>query len=114
MFLLGLFPEKSRRSDVLFRWLPRPTKGGSMGRIGGKRGNDADRVGRATKETERALAVEVISSQKLAATLSGEGASYFAMGGGPPEYRRGGWKAVSHTFELQKDGSAILTYLLER
>ena len=70
--------------------------------------------GRSGRETERRLVVELIDRNRIAPTLEGEGAAYMTMGGGPAEYRRGGWKVVSHTFELFEDGSALFTYLLER
>ena len=53
------------------------------------------------REVERALVVELIPSQKLAAMMSGEGQSNFTLGGGIAEYKDD-WTLVSHTFEIQQ------------
>jgi hypothetical protein len=65
------------------------------------------------RDVERALVVELKPSQKLAPTLSGEGQSNFSLAGGIAEYKDD-WTLVSHTFEVQPDGSAVFTVIFER
>lgn len=66
-------------------------------------------------DVERALAVERIPKDKLAATLAGEGTSIFELSEAQVLYEKaGGWSLVSHTFEMQADGSAVLSLMFER
>ncbi len=65
-------------------------------------------------EVERALAVERAKG-KLAATLAGEGTAVFELSEAQVLYAKAdGWSLVSHTFEMQADGSAVLSLMFER
>ncbi len=65
--------------------------------------------------TERVLIVEWIPPHRLAPTRSGEGAAVFALDGAQAKYQaEEGWQLVSHTFELENDGSALFTMVFER
>lgn len=72
-------------------------------------------VGRSVADAERALAVERIPKEKRAATLAGEGTSIFELSEAQVLYEKAaGWSLVSHTFEGQTDGSAVLSLMFER
>ena len=72
-------------------------------------------VGRLVAEVERALAVERVPKGKLAATLAGEGTAVFELSEAQVLYAKAdGWSLVSHTFEMQADGSAVLSLMFER
>ncbi len=59
-------------------------------------------------DVERHLIVEKISKENLSL-----GARIFDLSGTLDLYKSD-WKVVSHAFDIQEDGSAILTCLLER
>ncbi len=66
-------------------------------------------------EVERALAMERVPKRKLAATLAGEGTAVFELSEAQVLYAKAdGWSLVSHTFEMQADGSAVLSLMFER
>jgi hypothetical protein len=65
-----------------------------------------------TREVERHLVVEVISAVTLAPVLAGEQTgAQFPLGGALAQYND--WTLVSHTFEVQGDGTAIFTAVFE-
>jgi hypothetical protein len=66
-----------------------------------------------TREVERHLVVEVMSAQTLSPLLAGEqkGAQFPLGGGALAQYND--WTLVSHTFEVQGDGTAIFTAVFE-
>ena len=59
------------------------------------------------REVERHLIVEQIPKENLFL------ASIFDLSGTLSEYK-GDWQVVSHAFDIQEDGSALLTCILER
>ena len=66
-------------------------------------------------EAERALAVERVPKGKLAATLAGEETAVFELSEAQVLYAKAaGWSLVSHTFEVQADGSAVLSLMFGR
>ena len=66
-------------------------------------------------EVERAPAVERVPKGKLAATLAGEETAVFELSEAQVLYAKAaGWSLVSHTFEVQADGSAVLSLMFER
>lgn len=82
----------------------------SQGRI---RPEDIARSTSTPRPVERVLIVERISGQKLAAVMAGEGAGVFSLGGVSEQYQSD-WNMVSHTFQVQDNDTAVITYLLER
>ena len=65
-----------------------------------------------SKELERHLVVEVMPAALLAPVLAGERAGgQFPLGSALAQYKD--WTLVSHTFEVQADGTAIFTAIFE-
>ncbi len=90
--------------------LPRASREDTQGTQGAARG-----VGRSVAEVERALAVERVPIGKLAATLAGEGTAVFELSEAQVLYAKAdGWSLVRHTFEMQANGSAVLSLMFER
>jgi hypothetical protein len=81
--------------------------------LGAARGKDASSdEGAVSKELERHLVVEVIPAEMLAPVLTGERAGgQFPLGSALAQYND--WTLVSHTFEVQDDGTAIFTAIFE-
>lgn len=66
-------------------------------------------------DVERSLAVERVPKEKLAATMAGEGTSVFGLSEAQVLYAKAdGWSLVSHTFDMQADGSTVLSLMFER
>jgi hypothetical protein len=65
-----------------------------------------------SKELERHLVVEVMPAEMLAPVLAGERAGgQFPLGSALAQYND--WTLVSHTFDVQGDGTAIFTAIFE-
>jgi hypothetical protein len=65
-----------------------------------------------SKELERHLVMEVMPAEMLAPVLAGERAGgRFPLGSALAQYND--WTLVSHTFEVQADGTAIFTAVFE-
>jgi len=63
------------------------------------------------RQLERQLVVAPIPTQTLTPVLAGERPGQFPLEGPFAEYAE--WDLVSHSFEVQDDGSAILTAIFE-
>ena len=75
-------------------------------------GETSTNEGTVTRELERHLVVEVMPADALAPVLAGERAGVqFPLGGDLAQYKD--WTLVSHTFEVQADGTAIFTAIFE-
>lgn len=59
----------------------------------------------------RKLVVQKIWRQRLASALVGEGSVEFDIGMDGPLYQSG-WTMLSPTFQMQNDGSSVLTHIL--
>lgn len=93
----------------------RPSYYGQVEKIPRRPQGVARGVGRSVADVERALAVERVPKGKLAATLAGEGTAVFELSEAQVLYAEAdGWSPVSHTFEMQADGSAALSLMFER
>lgn len=67
----------------------------------------------ARNDTDRVLWVEILSREQLAPVLAGEGAGHFGLGGADSTFPVEDWTLVSHTLDIQEDGSAILSVVYE-
>ena len=75
-------------------------------------GEASTNEGVVTRELERHLVVEVMPAEALAPVLAGERAGVqFPLGSALAQYND--WTLVSHTFEVQGDGTAIFTAMFE-
>jgi hypothetical protein len=67
-----------------------------------------------TNDADRVLWVEALSREQLAPVLAGEGAGEFELGGANLTFPLGEWTLASHTFDIQENGSAIISAIYER
>ena len=67
-----------------------------------------------TNDADRVLSVELLSRQQLAPVLAREGAMDLGMRGANLTFPLEEWTLASHTFDIQEDGSAILSAIYER
>ena len=67
-----------------------------------------------TNDADRVLTVELLSRERLAPVLAGEGAGHYGLGGTDSTFPLGEWTLASHTLGIQEDGSAIISMIFER
>lgn len=64
-------------------------------------------------DIDRVLVVERVPSENLERTRAGGSVDVVQLGGIVSQFKSD-WRMVSHTFAMQDDGSALLTYLFEK
>jgi hypothetical protein len=67
-----------------------------------------------TNDADRVLSVELLSRQQLAPVLAREGAMDLGIRGANLTFPLEEWTLASHTFDIQEDGSAIISMIFER